>query len=66
MRVQMVAFADGEVMDEWMLAKPAHWRPDPDAQAAWMARFQPRPPQDWVDAVGVSSGLVDEVRCPGC
>ena len=59
--MQMLAYSDGEVMDKWTLTKPADWQPDPQGQAAWLRTFQPHPPQDWVDAVGVNSGVVDEV-----
>ena len=58
----MLAWSDGEVMDEWSLTKPEGWRPDPQEQRRWMGSFQADPPKDFVDSIGVNQGIVDEVR----
>ena len=59
--VQMLAWSDGDVMDEWTLTKPEGWAPNPQEQERWMGRFQADPPGDFVDSIGVNQGIVDEV-----
>ena len=58
----MLAWSDGDVMDEWTLTKPEGWEPNPQEQQRWMGTFQADPPGDFVDSVGVNQGIVDEVR----
>ena len=63
LHVQMLAWSDGDVMDEWTLTKPEGWEPSLQEQEAWMHTFQADPPKDFVDSIGVNQGIVDQVGC---
>lgn len=64
--MQMIASADGHIVDEWVLTKPAGWNPDPLARAAAMSVFEPHPPSSWLDRIGLSFGIVNSVSHADC
>lgn len=61
MIAQMLAASDAHIMDEFQLTKPEGWKPDPVRQAAIARTFTPHPPTSWLDQVGISFGILDEV-----
>ena len=62
--LQMVASADGHIIDEWVLTKPSNWTPDPKGRAAAVSTFVPHPPTGWMDRIGLSFGVYNPVRSP--
>lgn len=59
---QMLAARDGHIMDVFQLTKPQGWRPDPVRQAATAKKtFTPHSPQSWLDQIGISFTILDEI-----
>ncbi|KAK9800257.1 hypothetical protein WJX73_008466 [Symbiochloris irregularis] len=61
LHAQMLAAGDGHIMDELQLTKPQGWRPDPARQAQIVRTFTPHPPASWLDQIGISFAILDEV-----
>lgn len=60
--VQMIASGDGHVADDWALHKPLKWEPDLVRRTAAMRTFSSHPPDSWLDRIGISFGVLDQVR----
>ena len=50
--MQMLSFADGAVLDDFQLHKPADWKADVAGQAAYLSSFNQTYEESWLENPG--------------
>ena len=63
LEAQMVSSVNGEIMDQFVLTKPAGFKLNATARSAALANFEPDTTlgSNWLDMVGIDGGVFSNV-----